>query len=434
MPALDEAVRDIGVRLGEALRHRLVLALEQQHGTIRRIGKRPRKDELPTPLRLPRKPQMVGAKCRTALEVIGDEFIKEKEVLHRWRLVPEALRGRYALICQQERAIKSIEDYAGDASSLTAAELVKLGHPVVIRGLAADWPIVRAPDKAAYLRQFVSGATTEMTIAAPEHHGRLFYTDGMAGLTFTKEAATVGAVLDRLERAAGTPEPETIAAQAVSVAEALPGFSDENRLTVLDPAVQPRIWIGNRVVTATHHDMFSNLAVVVAGRRRFTLFPPSQVANLYLGPFEFTPAGTPASLVDPEAPDLDRFPQAAEAMAEARTAELGPGDAIYIPHMWWHHVRSLDDLSILVNYWWDEAPEPQPGLAPINALIHALLSFEGLPDEQRAAWQAMFDHFVFHANGDPNAHIPEGKRGIRGSLSDESKTRLRRTLGQMMTR
>jgi mannose-6-phosphate isomerase-like protein (cupin superfamily) len=303
-----------------------------------------------------------------------------------------------------------------------------------VRGLAADWPMVRASDKAAYLRQFDSGAKAEMSVAAPEHEGRLFYTEGMTGLTFVKEAATVTAVLDRLAQAGA----ETVAAQAVSIADALPGFAEENRLALLDGLagrpVQQRIWIGNRVVTATHHDMFSNLAVVVAGRRRFTLFPPDQVANLYVGPFEFTPAGTPASLVDPEAPDLDRYPLAAEAMTHALTAELEPGDSIYIPHMWWHHVRSLDDLSILVNYWWDESPEPQPGLAPINALIHALLSFEGLPDEQRAAWQAMFDHFVFHSSGDPNGHIPEDRRGIRGALSADAKARLRRTLGQMMIR
>jgi mannose-6-phosphate isomerase-like protein (cupin superfamily) len=285
-----------------------------------------------------------------------------------------------------------------------------------------------------YLRQFDSGAKTQVSIATPEHEGRLFYTDGMASLTFSKEPATVSDVLDRLERAAGASRPEAIAAQAVSVADTLPGFAQENQLGLLDPAIEPRIWIGNRVVTAAHHDMASNLAVVVAGRRRFTLFPPDQVANLYIGPFEFTPAGTPASLVDPEAPDLERFPRAAEAMRYALTAELKPGDAIYIPHMWWHHVRSLDALSVLVNYWWDEAPEPQPGLAPINALIHALLSFEGLPDEQRAAWQAMFDHFVFHAAGDPNAHVPEARRGVRGKLSEESKTRLRRTLGQMLVR
>jgi hypothetical protein len=304
----------------------------------------------------------------------------------------------------------------------------------VVRSLAADWPMVRAADRAAYLKRFDSGARTEMSVAAPEHKGRLFYTEGMAGLNFTKQPATVSAVLDRIQAAAAAPEPEAIAAQAVSVADALPGFVQENRLALLDAEIQPRIWIGNRVAVATHHDMFSNLAVVVAGGRRFTLFPPDQVANLYIGPFEFTPAGTPASLVDPEAPDFERFPRAAEAMQNALTAELEPGDAIYIPHMWWHHVRSLDALSILVNYWWDGAPVAQPGLAPINALLHALLSFEGLPDEQRAAWKAIFDHFVFHASGDPNAHIPEERRGIRGKLSRESKERLRKTLGQMMVR
>ena len=303
-----------------------------------------------------------------------------------------------------------------------------------MRGLAADWPMAQASDKAAYLKRFDSGAKTEMSVAAPEHKGRLFYTGDLAELNFTKQPATVSAVLDRIVAAAGESEPETIAAQAVTVGEALPGFAAENRLQLFDQPVEPRIWIGNRVVTATHHDMVSNVAVVVAGRRRFTLFPPEQVASLYIGPFEFTPAGTPASLVDPEAPDLDRFPRATAALAEARKAELGPGDAIYIPHMWWHHVRSLDELSILVNYWWDAAPAPQPGLAPIDVFIHALLSFESAPEEQRAAWQAMFDHFVFHADGDPNAHIPEGKRGIRGSLSGESKERLRKTLAQMLGR
>lgn len=333
-----------------------------------------------------------------------------------------------------ERGIETIEDYEADPALLTTDELASLGRPVVVRGVAAGWPVVRSTDRAAYLRRFDSGAKTDMSLAESRHGGRLFYTEGMDGLTFTKQAATVSAVLDRLEGAAQGTISETIAAQAVSVAQALPEFTRDNRFPQFGPAIEPRIWIGNQVVTATHHDMFSNLAVVVAGRRRFTLFPPDQVANLYIGPFEFTPAGTPASLVDPEAPDFERYPRSAEAMAQARSAELSPGDAIYIPHMWWHHVRSFDELSVLVNYWWDEAPSPQPGLAPINALIHALLSFEGVPDEQRAAWKSMFDHFVFHAAGDPNAHIPEGKRGIRGTLTAESKARLRRTLAKMMER
>jgi mannose-6-phosphate isomerase-like protein (cupin superfamily) len=195
--------------------------------------------------------------------------------------------------------------------------------------------------------------------------------------------------------------------------------------------VAPRIWIGNRVRVATHHDMNSNIAVVMAGRRRFTLFPPDQVANLYIGPIEFTPAGTPVGLFDPDEPDFDRFPLAREAMAHAQIVELEPGDALFIPHMWWHHVRSLDPVSILVNYWWDEAPVPQPGLAPLDTMVHAILAFSGLPENQRAAWRAMFDEFVF---GPPLDHVPEERRGIRGTLSEDSKARVRRQLGQMLSR
>lgn len=57
-----------------------------------------------------------------------------------------------------------------------------------------------------------------------------------------------------------------------------------------------------------------------------------------------------------------------------------------------------------------------------------------MPDEQRAAGQAMFDHFVFHASGDPDVHIPEERRGTRGKLGADSKERLCKALGQMMMR
>jgi hypothetical protein len=64
-------------------------------------------------------------------------------------------------------------------------------------------------------------------------------------------------------------------------------------------------------------------------------------------------------------------------------------------------------------------------------MVHAILAFSDLPENQRAAWRAMFDEFVF---GPPIDHVPEERRGIRGALSDESKARVRRQLGQMMSR
>ena len=75
----------------------------------------------------------------------------------------------------------------------------------------------------------------------------------------------------------------------------LPGFAAENRAPPIeqlrDPAVAPRLWLGNEVVTPAHFDESHNLACVVSGRRRFTLFPPEQVANLYVGPLDLSPAG-----------------------------------------------------------------------------------------------------------------------------------------------
>ncbi len=306
-----------------------------------------------------------------------------------------------------------------------------LAEPTVFRGLARDWPAVRASDPAAYLARFDQGAKINITVAPPTANGWLTYSADLSRLDFEREPGTLPGLFAKLAAVAAESAPPAIAAQAVMVPETLPGFEAENRLDLVPDGVAPRIWIGNRVRVATHHDMNSNIAVVMAGRRRFTLFPPDQVANLYIGPFEFTPAGTPVSLFDPDAPDLNRFPLAAEAIARARVAELEPGDAIFIPHMWWHHVRSLDPVSILVNYWWDEAPPRQPGLAPIDAMVHALLTFSGLPDNQRDAWRAMFDHFVF---GAPPDHIPEAMRGIQGNLSEESKERVRRQLGQMLGR
>lgn len=95
--------------------------------------------------------------------------------------------------------------------------------------------------------------------------------------------------------------------------------------------------------------------MVAAGRRRFTLFPPEAEPYLYMGPAHPTPAGTPVSMVHVSAPDLDRFPLFTMALESAETAELLPGDAIYIPRDWFHHVEALDRFNMLVNYWWDAA-------------------------------------------------------------------------------
>lgn len=296
------------------------------------------------------------------------------------------------------------------------AEIRPAGQPVVFRGLAADWPAVRASQQGdaaavAYLRRFAHDRPVNAIVGDPAIQGRFFYNEDMSGLNFLRGTSPLGPFLDRLLREHERPTGYAMAVQSIPAPELLPGFVEENALDWIE-GVAPRLWLGNAIKVATHYDQMENVGIVVTGRRRFTLFPPEQVGNLYMGPIELTPAGTPISLVDPAAPDLARFPRFAEAAEYAQMAELAPGDALYIPFHWWHAVESLEAVNLFANYWWN--PARKDVLGAQDALLHALFSIRALPADQRAAWRAMFDHLVFQTDGPPVEHLPPAARGVLG--------------------
>lgn len=291
-------------------------------------------------------------------------------------------------------------------------------EPVVIRGLAAAWPGVAAAKQgdraiADYLLGFGPARPVRGIMLAPELGGRFFYNPELTGMNFTAHQGRLDAFLRELLQVAGEANPPGMAVQSEKIPEVLPGFAEANPMPLL-PGVVPRMWIGNRIRVAPHYDLMENVGVCLAGRRRFTVFPPEQLPNLYAGPFELTPAGTPVSLVDPADPDLETYPRYAEAWAHARQATLEPGDAIYLPYAWWHGVDALEPISILVNYWWNEAPEGAAG--GYDALLHAMLAYRHLPADERAVWQMMFEHYIF-GDADPAAHLPAHAKGIMGPAS-----------------
>jgi hypothetical protein len=189
------------------------------------------------------------------------------------------------------------------------------------------------------------------------------------------------------------------------------------------PRIGPRLWLGGPVKTQTHNDRDHNLACVIAGRRRFLLFPPEEVASLYIGPIDNPP---PLSIVDVEAPDLERFPRFAQALRTAQVAELSPGDALFIPRHWWHHVTSLDAYNAMVNYWWGAHA---PGLEnPYDCFLSALLALKDLPRPERIYWQAMFNAYVFQTEGDVVEHIPPELRGALGTMPLSVRSALKQKL------
>ena len=279
------------------------------------------------------------------------------------------------------------------------------------------------------MKRFSKGRRVAAIVGEADIGGRFFYNDDVSGLNFKRGQSALDPFLDRLLRDRGNSSPMAMAVQSEIIPDVLPGFEQDNRLDLVPPDVQPRAWIGNRIRVAAHYDLYENVGVVVAGRRRFTLFPPEQIANLYVGPFELTPAGTPVSLVDLSNPDLERFPNFAQAAECAQTAELLPGDAIYIPYHWWHAVDSLEPFNLFVNYWWSEGRKDLG--RPYDALMHALFALKHLPPEQRQVWRAIFDHYVFEANGDPAEHLPPHARGVLGEPTPELVARMRSTLRQI---
>ncbi len=315
--------------------------------------------------------------------------------------------------------------------------LVERAAPTVLRGLVARWPMAQAGaasgrDAIAYLRRFDRGATVPAMVAPAEAGGRLTHDDALTGFTFHYEQRPLAQVFDALLAMAGQPAAPTLYVGSSTLDTYLPGFAAENSLQLPAAAPLASIWIGNRSRIPTHQDLPDNIACVVAGRRRVTLFPPEQLRNLYIGPLDATPAGQPVSLADPAAPDLARFPRFAQALAQAQVAELEPGDAVFIPSMWWHHMEGLADINVLVNYWWRRTPAWMD--TPMNALMLALMTVRDLPVEQRATWQEMFRHYVFEADADTAAHIPAQARRVLDPIDDGLARELRARLLQRLNR
>ena len=305
--------------------------------------------------------------------------------------------------------------------------------PAVLKGLGAGWSIVKAAatgDEGLcdYIAQRAVEEMQDVLIAPTSAKGLFSYTEGLNGRNFDRRRVPLKGFLDQLLQLRTAADAPAVYIQSTPAPQIMLGFATENINLLIDDAIEPRLWIGNATRVAAHFDVADNLAIVAAGRRRFILFPPEQVNNLYVGPLDFTPAGQPISLVDPEAPDFTRFPLFHDAMSSAQIAELEPGDAIYIPSPWWHYVAALSPVNLLVNYWWRDYPAACG--TPFNWLVHGLLTMRHLPKAERDAWRAIIDHYVFEDSGDPAAHIPEAARSVLGPMTPDLAAHLSNWLGK----
>ncbi len=316
-------------------------------------------------------------------------------------------------------------------------------EPVVIRNLVSHWPSVQAATNSDdawldYITGFAGKHPVTIYRNAPTEKGRIFYDGEGTGFNFQAARKPMQEVKQALSRAAKGLDDNTYYIGSTVLNNFFPGFRDENHLptslTPFDPLVS--LWLGTKSRIAAHYDFPQNLACCVSGKRRFTLFKPDMVHHLYAGPADFTPAGQPISLVDFYEPDLQRFPKFEQAMDQAIVAELQPGDALFIPSMWWHHVEGLGSINGLVNYWWRNSPSHLG--TPRDVLTHALLSLKSLPQAQKQAWKHLFDYYIFDSDDDIKTVIADawrkGPTWQEQGLSEEQARQIQRHLFERLKR
>jgi hypothetical protein len=326
---------------------------------------------------------------------------------------PATLLGALPRVAEEALALAALD-----------ARLAGADRPFVARGLAGDWPLVRVAREGAdatrhYLARHRRERSFPVNIGTKGGDDRLFYDAAMA-MNFRMVQTGLDDVLAMMAQTADDSDAPVIYLSSIDMRDYFTGLAEANALPMGPRRTIESIWIGTRTCIAAHNDVPENLAVCAAGTRRFTLFPPEQFANLYPGPLENTPAGRPISMADLRNPDFAAHPRLRDALDHAQVAVLAPGDALFIPSLWWHHVEALAPFNVLVNYWWRDAPH--------------FLGKPDLPSAEKHHWHELFNYYVFANGSDAFSHLPADARGILAPLTAETAGQIRSRLLRSLAR
>jgi len=339
-----------------------------------------------------------------------------------------------------EKAIRVLEGVTPD--QIPFDELLEANQPTILKGIASNWELVRAgmeaPEKAmALLERYSAGKPVGYFVAPPEVKARFSYNQECTGFNYETRSAPPAEILAQIRAHEPGSEHPYLYIQSLVLDENFPQLREQNDL-VFDHAAfsnnqpQARIWIGSESIASAHYDVPNNIACCVVGRRRLTLFPPEQIHNLYPGPLDATPGGQVVTMVDLNNPDFERFPRAREALAAALVADLEPGDALFYPSMWWHHVEATAPFNVMINYWWLSSPAYMGN--PLDVVMHGILGLRDRPESEKQAWREVFDYYVFGSAEKPREHLPEAAHGLLADVDDTSSRRLRALLKAALNR
>ncbi len=331
----------------------------------------------------------------------------------------------------KEKAIRTLDGVTPD--QLPFDELLEANQPTILKGLASGWELVRAgkesPERAmALLERYSAGKPVGYFVAPPDVKARFSYNQDCTGFNYETRSAPPADILAQIRTNEPGSEHPYLYIQSLVLDEHFPGLREQNDLEFDHAAFGnnpplAKIWIGSESIASAHYDVPNNIACCVVGRRRFTLFPPEQIHNLYPGPLDATPGGQVVTMVDLNDPDFERYPRVREALAAAVIADLEPGDALFYPSMWWHHVEATAPFNVMINYWWLSSPAYMGN--PLDIVMHGILGLRDRPESEKQAWREVFDYYVFGPPEVPREHLPEAAHGPLADVDDARARRLR---------
>ncbi len=341
---------------------------------------------------------------------------------------------------QSEHKVRVIEGVVPD--QVPYEDLLEANEPVILRGLVSDWDLVKAgresPEAAmAMLERHSNGRPVGHFFAPPEIGGRFFYNDECTGFTYDFRNAELTDVFAQIRANESKPDHPYLYIQSLVLDECFPGLREGNDLVFdhaefADNKPLAKIWIGTESIASAHYDIPNNIACCVVGSRRFTLFPPEQIHNLYPGPLGRTPGGQVVTMVDLRNPDFEKFPRARQALEEARIADLQPGDGLFYPSMWWHQVEASAPFNVMINFWWLSSPAYMGN--PLDIVMHGILGLRDRPESEKKAWREVFDYYVFGSADTPREHLPDAAHGPLAAVDDNAARRLRTLVKNSLNR
>ena len=217
-------------------------------------------------------------------------------------------------------------------------EYYSVNRPVIITGMMDDWP-ARDWTPAHLAAQF---SDRQVQVQAGRNANIRYEMEGDKH----RETLRFGDFMQQVMHGGQSNDIYMTASNGGANAQAMAGLWDgivqiPEYLDASNPANRGFFWIGPAgTITPTHHDLTNNFMAQIMGRKRVRLVDSLQAAHLYNSLHVF-------SDVDLEAIDYTRFP--AMRAVTVLECDLAPGELLFIPVGWWHHVRSLD-ISVTVTF------------------------------------------------------------------------------------